>query len=80
MAAGVAIAGFGGGTIIFAPVIKSLLDLFREAPAFIGPKDSVDVVIEGGQRMVELDGLLTPVVMVSSIVSLHLSNLSRAKK
>src|SRR5262245_31168399 len=41
MATGLAIMGFGGGAIIGAPLINSLVDVFQRPPAYLGSRDAV---------------------------------------
>ena len=55
LAAGLAVAGFGGGSIAIAPVISKLLSTFREAPTYVGRKeDFVTTLNESGERFVKL--------------------------
>eukprot|EP00939_MAST-03C_sp_MAST-3C-sp1_P003953 g3953.t1 len=66
LAAGLAVAGFGGGTIVVAPLIKSLLETFREAPTFLGDRGVVECYVEAGQRFVDVEGVATPVTIATN--------------
>ena len=66
MAAGFAIMGFGGGTIIAIPMKEFFLRLFYQAPDYLGAVDSVQLVTEGGRRFAEIGGKLVEVVIVSA--------------
>ena len=48
LAAGVSVAGFGGGSIVCAPLAHRLLEHFREPPTFLGDSSSVDAVLRDG--------------------------------
>merc|ERR1712005_94376 len=49
LAAGLAVAGFGGASIAIAPVISKLLSTFRESPTYVGRKeDFVTTLNESG--------------------------------
>ncbi|HEX5766259.1 MAG TPA: MFS transporter, partial [Woeseiaceae bacterium] len=48
MATGMAIMGFGGGAIIGAPAKEFLLKFFYRAPEYLGARDAVELVTEGG--------------------------------
>ncbi|MBB4301344.1 MFS family permease [Rhodobium orientis] len=49
MATGMAIMGFGGGAMIAAPVKGWLLALYAKAPEYLGARDAIDTVVEGGR-------------------------------
>ena len=66
MAAGFAIMGFGGGTIIAIPMKEFFLRLFYQAPDYLGAADSVQLVTEGGRRFAEIGGKLVEVVIVNA--------------
>ena len=66
MAAGMAIMGFGGGAIIGAPAKEFLLKFFYQAPDYLGTRDSVELVTEGGIRFANVAGQLREVVVVSA--------------
>ncbi len=66
MATGLAIMGFGGGAMIATPIQEFLLGLFYKAPQFLGPQDAVNIVIEGGKRMAEVNGRLVEVVVATA--------------
>jgi MFS family permease len=66
MAAGMAIMGFGGGAIIGAPAKESLLKFFYRAPEYLGTRDAVELVTEGGIRFARVAGQLREVVVVSA--------------
>lgn len=53
MATGMAIMGFGGGAMIGAPLISSLLKLHAVAPTYLGAESSVKLVTEAGKRFAE---------------------------
>ncbi|WP_319518193.1 OFA family MFS transporter [uncultured Martelella sp.] len=65
MATGLAIMGFGGGAMIATPIQEFLLGLYYKAPQFLGPQDAVNIVIEGGKRMAEVNGQLVEVVVAT---------------
>ncbi len=56
MATGMAIMGFGGGAIIAAPLKGWLLNLYSEAPTFLGMKADLATVTEAGRVFVEQGG------------------------
>ena len=63
LAAGLAVAGFGGGSIAIAPVISKLLNTFKEVPTYLGPKeDFVSTINDAGERFVNIGGEITQVV------------------
>jgi MFS family permease len=66
MAAGMAIMGFGGGAIIGAPAKEFLLKFFYRAPEYLGTRDAVELVTEGGIRFASVAGQLREVVVVSA--------------
>jgi MFS family permease len=66
MAAGMAIMGFGGGAIIGAPAKEYLLKLFYRAPEYLGTRDTVDVVTQGGIRFANVAGQLREAVIVGA--------------
>ena len=66
MAAGMAIMGFGGGAIIGAPLKRWFMQLFYEAPQYLGPVDQVQLVTEAGRRFVEQAGQRLEVVVVGA--------------
>ena len=66
MATGMAIMGFGGGAIIGAPAKEYLLKFFYRAPEYLGPRDAVELVTEGGIRFANVAGRLQEVVVVSA--------------
>ncbi|MEM9205648.1 MAG: OFA family MFS transporter, partial [Pseudomonadota bacterium] len=53
MATGMAIMGFGGGAMIGAPLKQWLLNLYQEAPEFLGAEGAVSLITEGGRRFAE---------------------------
>ncbi len=66
MAAGMAIMGFGGGAIIGAPLKRWFMQLFYEAPQYLGTVDQVQLVTEAGRRFVEQAGQRLEVVVVGA--------------
>jgi MFS family permease len=66
MATGMAIMGFGGGAIIGAPAKEFLLRFFYRAPEYLGTRDAVELVTEGGIRFANVAGELREVVVVSA--------------
>jgi MFS family permease len=66
MATGMAIMGFGGGAIIGAPAKEFLLKFFYRAPEYLGTRDAVELVTEGGIRFANVAGQLREVVVVSA--------------
>ena len=66
MAAGMAIMGFGGGAIIGAPLKRWFMQLFYEAPQYLGTVDQVQLVTEAGRRFVEHAGQRLEVVVVGA--------------
>jgi len=66
MAAGMAIMGFGGGAIIGAPAKEYLLRFFYRAPEYLGTRDVVDVVTQGGIRFANVAGQLREAVIVGA--------------
>lgn len=66
MAAGLAIMGFGGGTIIAIPMKEFFLRAFYQAPDYLGMVDSLKLVTEGGRRFAEIGGKFVEVVIVNA--------------
>ena len=66
MAAGMAIMGFGGGAMIGGPLKNYLIELFYEAPEYLGSADQVSLVTEGGRRFAQAAGQLREVVVVGA--------------
>jgi MFS family permease len=66
MAAGMAIMGFGGGAMIGGPLKSYLIELFYEAPEYLGSADQVSLVTEGGRRFAQTAGQLREVVVVGA--------------
>ncbi|WP_414899030.1 OFA family MFS transporter [Rhodovulum sp. YEN HP10] len=66
MATGMAIMGFGGGAMIAAPLKGWLLDLFERAPAYLGPREAVTTVTEGGRLFAETASGRLEVVIASA--------------
>lgn len=63
LAGGMAIAGFGGGAIIGAPLKEFLIRIFAEAPQYLGPVESVYLIIEEGRRLAIVAGQRLEVVV-----------------
>ena len=66
MATGMAIMGFGGGAMIGAPLISFLLDLYYQAPVFLGNINELTLQTINGIRYANIDGILNEVVVASS--------------
>jgi Cyanate permease len=66
MATGLAIMGFGGGAIIGAPLKRYLMQLFYEAPDYLGPVGQVNLITDAGRRFVEQAGQRLEVVVVGA--------------
>lgn len=66
MATGMAIMGFGGGAIIGAPAKEYLLETFYQAPEYLGARDAVELVTQGGVRFANIAGQLREVVVLSA--------------
>jgi MFS family permease len=66
MATGMAIMGFGGGAMIGAPLKRYFIQLFYEAPDYLGTVDQVNLVTQAGRRFVERAGEQLEVVVVGA--------------
>ena len=66
MATGIAIMGFGGGAMIAKFMIEPFIKLFYVAPEYLGTVDDVNLITEGGRRLVEEAGKLQEVVVVGA--------------
>jgi MFS family permease len=67
MATGMAIMGFGGGAIVFTPVMEAMIKKFSTLPTFVGPLDSVgQSMTADGVRHIAMDGQLVEVVASSA--------------
>ena len=66
MATGIAIMGFGGGAMIAKFMIEPFIKLFYVAPKYLGTVDDVNLITEGGRRLVEEAGKLQEVVVVGA--------------
>ena len=66
MATGMAIMGFGGGAIIGAPAKEYLLKFFYRAPEYLGTRDGLELVTDGGIRFARIAGQLREVVVVNA--------------
>ena len=66
MATGMAIMGFGGGAMIGAPLKRYFIQMFYEAPEYLGTTDQVSLVTEAGRRFVESAGQQIEVVVVGA--------------
>ena len=64
MAAGMAIMGFGGGAIIGAPLIDSLIQHFYQAPQYLGRVEGVSLTTKAGRRVAMVAGQPRDVVVV----------------
>lgn len=57
LAAGVSVAGFGGGSIVCAPLAHRLVGHFREPPEFVGtPSSGIEVAVHDGVQVANIDG------------------------
>ncbi|WP_085908425.1 OFA family MFS transporter [Kiloniella majae] len=65
MATGMAIMGFGGGAMIGAPLKTYLLELFYQAPEYLGKVTDIDLITQGGRRFAEVAGSQVEVVVAS---------------
>jgi MFS family permease len=66
MATGMAIMGFGGGAMIGAPLKRYFIQLFYEAPDYLGTVDQVNLITQAGRRFVERAGEQLEVVVVGA--------------
>ena len=66
MATGMAIMGFGGGAMIGAPLKRYFIQLFYEAPDYLGTVDQVSLITQAGRRFVERAGEQLEVVVVGA--------------
>ena len=66
MAAGMAIMGFGGGAMIGAPLKRYCIQLFYQAPDYLGTVDQVTLITEAGRRFVQQAGEQIEVVVVGA--------------
>ena len=66
MATGMAIMGFGGGAMIGAPLKRYFIQIFYEAPEYLGTVDQVTLITEAGRRFVERAGEQLEVVVVGA--------------
>ena len=67
LATGLAIMGFGGGAIIAAPLKKFLLETFHEAPQYLGPALSVELITENGRQYADIGGEWLEVVVAGAV-------------
>jgi MFS family permease len=66
MATGMAIMGFGGGAMIAAPVKGWLLSIYAKAPEYLGTREAIDTVIEGGRVFAQTANGMVEVVIASA--------------
>ena len=66
MATGIAIMGFGGGAMLGKPMIDGFLAFYHRLPEYLGTTDALNLVTEGGRRMVDVGGQLSEVVVVGA--------------
>ncbi|MCC6579594.1 MAG: OFA family MFS transporter [Phycisphaeraceae bacterium] len=66
MATGMAIMGFGGGALIGAPLMSSLINHFYVAPQCLGSVAEVQLKTEAGVRMAEVAGQWREVVIIGA--------------
>ena len=65
MATGMAIMGFGGGAMIGAPLISYLLDIFYQAPIYLGSASDLALKTIDGIRYININNILTEVVVLT---------------
>lgn len=65
MATGMAIMGFGGGAMIGAPLISYLLDIFYQAPVYLGSAKDLVLKTIDGVRYIDINNILTEVVVLT---------------
>jgi len=66
MATGIAIMGFGGGAMLGKPIIDGFLEYYHRLPDYLGTTDALNMVTEGGRRMVEIGGTMQEIVIVGA--------------
>ena len=66
MATGIAIMGFGGGAMLGKPMIDGFLAYYHRLPEYLGATDTLNLITEGGRRMVEIAGERQEVVIVGA--------------
>jgi MFS family permease len=66
MATGMAIMGFGGGAIIGAPLKRYFMQMFYQAPDYLGTSDQVTLITEAGRRFVAVAGERLEVVVAGA--------------
>lgn len=66
MATGMAIMGFGGGAMIGAPLKRMFIQLFYEAPEYLGTTEQVNLLTQAGRRFVEIAGEQLEVVIIGT--------------
>jgi MFS family permease len=66
MAAGMAIMGFGGGALIGAPLKRWFMQMFYQAPDYLGRTNEVTMITEAGRRFVEQAGQRLEVVVAGA--------------
>ena len=66
LATGMALAAFGGGAILAAPMNKYFCEQHAVLPDYLGTVSQVDLVTEGGRRFANIAGELTEVVVASA--------------
>ena len=66
MAAGMAIMGFGGGAMIGAPLMESLLDRFSRPPVYLAEEGAVEVVTREGRLSAIVDGQSREIVVLGA--------------
>jgi MFS family permease len=66
MATGMAIMGFGGGAMIGAPLKNWLINTFYNAPEYLGPLATVDLITEAGRRFAQIAGELHEVTVIGA--------------
>ena len=66
MATGMAIMGFGGGAMIGAPLKEYFIQLYYQAPEYLGAVADLELVTRAGRRFAEVGGELREVVVVGA--------------
>lgn len=62
IASAIAIAGFGSGALIFAPIFQSLMKKFAKLPEYLGPAENFTTQIVDGKLFADVNGKLIEVI------------------
>eukprot|EP01129_Flabellula_baltica_P005573 TRINITY_DN2032_c0_g1_i1.p1 TRINITY_DN2032_c0_g1~~TRINITY_DN2032_c0_g1_i1.p1 ORF type:complete len:428 (+),score=80.62 TRINITY_DN2032_c0_g1_i1:1545-2828(+) len=66
LATGLAVAAFGGGALIAAPLNEFFLKKYFQSPTYLGTHDAVELITVQGKRFAEVAGQLKEVLVVNS--------------